>query len=303
MRNRTNNILIGLLWLLAISLGASFWFNTQYGFNIFSLQHWQYLAYMQATAQPVRGGFYISLLVIVVIAVLGLYKLLQPKYRKIVLSNVESENTQQVAQAAPVVQEVPTTKIEVPKQAVPETPVPMASTPMGIARPPRLNIPTVTRTTAPAPRVPLTSTTPSTPKVNPEQEYADIHEIFTSAGYVYKGSPRIKNIQTSVIAIGTNEVLWIGATGISTTDMQRAVDTLNGVFADTLDDIEINVNAFIIGVTDNVDNSSIMHFASVDELRAFINEHTNTPPDEDEQENFDAYSGYIGTVVDYIGKI
>lgn len=304
MRNRTNNILIGLLWLLAISLGASFWFNTKFGFNIFSIQHWQYLAYMQASGQPVKTGFYISFLVIVVIAVFGLYKLLQPKRRDIVMPIYD--NTPRPAQPQqmnqPVVQDVQQTKIEEPKLVAPEAPKPAPSTP-GLARPPRLNIPQITRTTAPTPRVPLSSSITSTPKIDPEQEYADIHEIFTSAGYIYKGSPRIKGVQTSVIAIGTEEVLWIGATGISNTDMQRAVDTLTGVFADTLDDIEINVNAFIVGATDNTDNSSIMNFATVDELRAFINEHKNIPLAEDEQENFDAYSGYIGTVVDYIGKI
>ncbi len=298
MRNRTNNILIGLLWLLAISLGTSFWFNTQYGFNIFSLQHWQYLAYMQASGQPVKSGFYISFLIIVIIAVLGLYKLLQPKNHGSIMPT--RDNLQRPAQPQqsiqPIIQETKPIEVSTPQE-------PAAPTMPGMVRPPRLNIPAVTRTTAPTPRVPLTATAPSTPKVDPEQEYADIHEIFTSAGYVYKGSPRIKNVQTSVIAIGTDEVLWIGATGVSTPDMQRAIDTLNGVFADTLDDIEININAFIIGATDNVDNSSIMRFASVDELRAFINEHKNTQPDEDEQENFDAYSGYIGTVVDYIGKI
>lgn len=298
MRNRTNNILIGLLWLLAISLGTSFWFNTKYGFNIFSLQHWQYLAYMQASGQPVKTGFYISFLIIVIIAVLGLYKLLQPKNHGSIMPT--RDNSQRPAQPQqsiqPIIQETKPIEVSTPQE-------PAATTMPGMVRPPRLNIPAVTRTTAPTPRVPLTATAPSTPKVDPEQEYADIHEIFTSAGYVYKGSPRIKNVQTSVIAIGTDEVLWIGATGISTSDMQRAIDTLNGVFADTLDDIEININAFIIGAPDNTDNSSIMHFASVDELRAFINEHKNTPPDEDEQENFDAYSGYIGTVVDYIGKI
>ena len=32
MMNRLNNILIGLLWLLASTLGATFWFNTIYGY-------------------------------------------------------------------------------------------------------------------------------------------------------------------------------------------------------------------------------------------------------------------------------
>ena len=299
MRNRINNILIGLLWLLAVTLGASFWFNIKYGFNIFSLPHWQYLAYMQASNQPVRASFYISFLIVVVLAVYGLYKLLQPRHRYIVLPVVDK--------SARTIQKTQTTPEPVQPQIMVETtvsapePKPTAPTANPL-RPPRLNIPNVSRTSAPVPYVPLTNKA-ETKHFDPEQEYADIHAIFTSAGFVYKGSPRIKNIQTSVIAIGTGEILWIGATGISTADMQNTVDTLRGVFTDTLDDIEININAFIIGATDNIDDTSIMHFATVDDLRAFIDTHQNVPPAEDEVENFDAYSAYIGTVVEYLGKI
>ena len=70
-----------------------------------------------------------------------------------------------------------------------------------------------------------------------------------------------------------------------------------------MDDIEININAFIIDATDTQSDDSIIYFKTVDDLRTYINEHQNVPPDEDEIENFDAYSGYIGTVIDYIGKI
>lgn len=304
MTKKINNILIGLLWLLAIALGASFWFNTKYGFNIFSIQHWQYLAYMQATGQPVRASFYISLLFIVVLATFGLYRLLQPRFRRIVMPIIDhhqqaSNPPQPVVAAAP--QSVSEEHTEPVVNVAPEQNqakiVHQEST-----RPPRLNIPNAKHTTAPVPRVPLMSTAPAQ-HITPEQEYADIREIFTSNGFVYKGSPQIKGMQTSIIAIGSNEVLWIGATGVSTSDMQRAVDTLNGVFSDTLDDIEIHVNAFIIGATDDAQDASIIHFASVDDLREYIDTHPNTPPEEDEIENFDAYSGYIGTVIDYIGKI
>ena len=306
MRNRINNILIGLLWLLAISLGASFWFNTKYGFNIFSIPHWQYLAYMQASGQPIRTSFYISLFVIVVLAVFGLYNLLQPRYRKIILPVFDRQQPsiqqpeQSVKQQENTVQVTQTVEKKESKQT--DTPVQPVVTKSEHPRPPRLNIPKVTRVSAPTPYVPLTPSKP-TAKIDPEQEYADIHEIFKSAGFVYKGSPRIKNMQTSVIDIGIDETLWIGATGVSLSDIKRAIDTLSGIFADTLDDIEININAFIIDATDTQSDDSIIYFKTVDDLRTYINEHQNVPPDEDEIENFDAYSGYIGTVIDYIGKI
>ena len=53
---------------------------------------------------------------------------------------------------------------------------------------------------------------------------------------------------------------------------------------------------------DDIDNN-IMYFADIDELRQFIDENPNQKPDEDDTENFDAYSSYISTVIDYVRKI
>jgi len=309
MINRINNILIGLLWLLASTLGATFWFNTMFGFNIFSVQHWQHLAYMQATGQSVKPTFYISIIVITFIVVFGLYKLLQPRYRKLTLPVPERKEPT----FSSVQQTQPDTQTITIEEYQPITPAPELSpqktgedkptaTPAPTTnRPPRLNIPTVTRT-APIPRVPLKDAPEQ--NINPETEYAEIRNIFESAGYVFKGMPKIKGVQTATVAIGTNEVLWIGAVGVKNANMQRAVSTLAGVFSDTLDDIEIHINAFVVAAPDAADApSDILQFANVNDLRNYISGTPNTSPDADEAENFDAYSGYIGTVMDYIGKI
>ena len=305
MMNRINNILIGLLWLLAVTLGSTFWFNTMFGFNIFSVQHWQHLAYIQATGQSVKPAFYISIIVAVLIAFFGLYKLLQPRFRQIILPvfdrarpattpdsvTLSTQPAQQIVQS-PVVQ---------PADEQQHTPESHTNDSFQANRPPRLNIPTVTRT-APVPRVPLVPVQKA--PINPETEYADIRNIFESAGYLYKGAPKIKNVQTAVVAIGTDEILWIGAVGVQNADMNRAVQTLSGVFADTLEDIEIHINAFVIAAPDAANATpNILQFATVDDLRNYISGIPNTPPKGDDVENFDAYSGYIGTVVDYIGKI
>ncbi|MBO4625911.1 MAG: hypothetical protein J5679_01375 [Alphaproteobacteria bacterium] len=303
MKNKINNILVGLLWLLAITMGADFWFNTKYGFNMFSFQHWQYLAYMQASNQPVKTSFYISILLYIALLVFGLYVLIQPRRRKIVLPVFDrTQPTMQTPVSQPQTSTVEQTPTEQTKTEQPETPQQQATTYAGpaLTRPPRLNTPTITR--APVPTGPLSAPAQNT-KTNPEQDYADIHDVFTSNGYLVKGAPRIKGIQTSVIAIGTDEVLWIGASGVSTTDMTKAVDTLKGVFTDTLEDIEIDVHAFIIDATDKNADNDILLFDTVEDLRTYIDAHQNIAPDEDEAENFDAYSAYIGTVIDYIRKI
>ena len=326
MMNRFNNFLVGLLWLLAITLGATFWFNTMYGFNIFAAQHWQHLAYMQATGQAVKPSFYISIVVILFIMIFGLYKLLQPRFRQITMPVIDRTSQPQMTKKTVTTIQTTTTPVQQPAQPVsqpapqpepqpvpqpeqqpvvsePVTPTPMATPEPQMARPPRLNIPTVTRV-SPVPNVPISST-PQQTLTNPETDYAEIRNIFEAAGYVFKGMPKIKNVQTATVAIGSGEVLWIGAVGVKNADMQRAVQTLSDVFSDTLDDIEININAFIVASPDAAENSStnILQFATVEDLRNYISGRPNTQPDEDERENFDAYSGYIGTVMDYIGKI
>ena len=298
MKDKINKILIGLLWLLATSLAATFWFNTQYGFNFFSLQHWQYLAYMQASGQPIKASFYISLALVILVSVFGLYILLQPLRRRIVLPIIDRSTPSPMPTPAQPTSNQPTQSIIMHEPETVSVPTPARDEPNTeptLARPPRLNIQPPRNN---LPTVPLQSTTRSEPK----QDDGEIRNIFESAGYVVKGAPRIKNVQTSVIAIGGGEVLWLGATNVSDSDMQSAIKTLNGVFTDTLEDIEINIKAFIIGNTENGDND-IMHFANVNELRSYIAEHPNPPLDDDESENFDAYSAYIGTVIDYIRKI
>ncbi len=308
MMNKINNILIGLLWLLAVTLGSTFWFNTMFGFNIFSIQHWQHLAYVQATGQTVKPTFYISVVIAVLLAMFGLYKLLQPRFRKTVLqlSDNPMPEHQGTSPQMPAIQQTQqyentasastTSQMSTTDNNSPDTGITSTAD-----RPPRLNIPTITRTET-VPRVPLAAA--QITHKNPETEYADIRNIFESAGYVFKGMPKIKNVQIATVAIGTGEILWIGAVDVKNSDMQRAVQTLSGVFTDTLEDIEIHIRAFVIAAPDAANApSDILQFASVEDLRNYINDVPNTPPDADEADNFDAYSGYIGTVMDYIGKI
>ena len=80
MRNKFDNILLGTLWLLLSTLGACFWFNTQFGFNILSGTHWRHLAYMQVTQTQIKPLFYISMIIAVFCIVFGLYLLIRPRF-------------------------------------------------------------------------------------------------------------------------------------------------------------------------------------------------------------------------------
>ena len=73
MKKNFENILLGLLWLLAATLGTTFWFNTRFGFNLFSSAHWDYLATQQATRAPISFWFYFSFVAATFITLFVLY--------------------------------------------------------------------------------------------------------------------------------------------------------------------------------------------------------------------------------------
>ena len=311
MRNRIDTILLGLLWLLASTLGASFWLNTRFGFNIFSAQHWQYLAYLQAAHTPVQTMFYVSVIISVLIMVFGLYILVRPRLRRIRLPRRPASSVAMQAAAQKHIQKsVPqpasnpdSSTIEIVRGEAAPAPAPAPQTAPTPARPPRLNIPTVNiqpPAAAMAAPSPAQQTAPTPAHVSNE-----LRRMFEDAGYVVKPNPKIGNVNTDLFAIGTNENLWMGAVGVKTTDMRVAIDRLAQVFSDTLDDIEININGFVIGAPDAATSEfqDILMFDSAAAVGEYIAAHPNPPVPSDDAGNFDAYSAYISTVIDYIGKI
>lgn len=314
MKDRIDHILLGLLWLLAATLGTSFWFNTNYGFNIFSGPHWEYLAYLQASRTPVRVGFYISLAVAIFIAILGLYLLIRPRFKKIKFPWAHQRNKKnQVALAKtqtisksnnnPPIADTTASTVEIMPAEIPPqpTPAPMPTS----ARPPRLVLPTMNNSHISAPPAPVLAETIAplgTPV--PSQNQPEIREIFTQAGYTVKKSPKLSGVQTALLAIGTNETLWMGAVGIKTTDLRRAMDNLSQVFSDTLDDIFIGINGFVIAAPDATTSEfqDILMFNSIADLREYMAQHPNPPLASDDHENFAAYSQYIDTVINYVDK-
>ncbi|MBE6459602.1 MAG: hypothetical protein E7009_01290 [Alphaproteobacteria bacterium] len=302
MKKNFENILLGLLWLLAATLGTTFWFNTRFGFNLFSGAHWDYLATQQASRAPVSFWFYFSFVAATFITLFVLYLLIKPRRRHIKISAPQKTNTAPKTNPdASQINIIPGTV-----QHAPITPVAPTAAPMP-PRPPRLNI-APANTFAPATPVPTTMTptipaTTTTPSVQTKQDWPEIREIFSMAGYVIKPEPFINGKKMALLAIGTDEVLYLGAVGISTSQMQGCVNKLQQIFRDTLDDIEITVNAFVLNPTGTNADESVLTFNSIDELRHYMNEHRNTPLDTDDAENFAAYSEYITTVIEYIGKL
>lgn len=325
MKNRIDSILLGLLWLLAVTLGASFWFNTNYGFNIFSAPHWQYLAYLQAAQMPVKTGFYISLAAAVFVAILGLYILVRPRFKKIRLPIIKlrkhaktdggnaKTQTNVVAAPPPPATATDTTQSVVvlpPAQSPAKTNSDVATQPRPMpssARPPRLHLPTMSGSHISTPPAPTLTEAPIAPLAAPipSQDQPEIRNIFERAGYTVKKNIKIAGVPTALIAIGTNETLWIGSVGVKTSDLRRAMDYLSQVFSDTLDDIYIGINGFVISAPDAATSEfqDILMFNTTTELGKYMASHKNPPVPSDDQGNFDAYSEYIDTVINYVGKL
>ncbi len=295
MRNNIDNILIGVLWLIAATLGTCFWFNIAFGFDIFSGAHWQHLAYMQASQAHVKVSFYISMVIAVFTTIFVLYILIRPRKRHIKLPRPST---------APRVAPQPAPQANVVNQPAPvvhHEPQPVSAVPETAPRPPRLNIPTRTSSNFTAPAQSASAPISAQPA---QRDWPELTKIFVDAGYVIKPNPRINGMHIALCAIGTNEELWMGAVGVETTRMAAAIDKLNQVFADTLDDIYINVHGFVVNAPDTATPSDgIMAFDDFNQLAQYMSSHKNQPLPTDEQENFDAYSDYISTVIDYIGKI
>lgn len=338
MTNKINNILLSILWTTAITLGACFWFNTMFGFNLLSGAHWHHLAYMQASQNPVKAIFYISLVCFVIILIYGWYIVIRPNLQTIRRTRKIHTKQQQPAKSTtppapapapmPVAESAPIPVTE-PEQPITEqttqltpapVPVPYASSDntqtnatleseAHLTRPPRLNLSIQTNHTPALNNNQTAVTTPTTfTPTQSEAQPADwmhLGDIFTDAGYTVKNAPNINGLQTSLMAIGTNENVWIGAVGIKTNIFNAALNVVRQVFADTLEDIEITVHGFIISAPDATNPASpdILTFDSPNNLREYMNKHRNPPLPSDDNGNFDAFSSYISTVIDYLEKL
>ena len=307
---RLNFLLLGTLWTLAIVLVLDFWLNTAYNFNMFSSSHWQVVSALQAENQHIATGFYVAFIASIILIILGLYLLFRPKFRKI---NFATTPTKPIASAQPVTEQKiestapqqPITEPQVEQKTQEPKPEPAITSNPIMQRPPRLHIqmPKITER-------PITATqntpakTATTPK--PVARYTDeIRQIFEKNGYRVLEPKSITNIPLSLIALGANETLWIGANDISHEQMADVMLAFKNVFAETLEDIEIDINAFIINPTDDDQVEAILDFHDTDELASAIENTPNESESEDkeeESENMNAFAGYIETVLTYLGN-
>ena len=299
MKNKFENLLLSLLLGLSVLLGLSFWLNTVFGFNLFFREHWIELSKLQAEHVPISSGFYISIGIAIFIFVFGLCFIYVPAIRRISkketpLKSVTNKESEQPV--TPIPEPSPEPKNETKINVIP------------MARPPRLNLPSNMA------KVLQQRTQQTSEPVQPKQQNTSgnpynptLAQIFTDSGYIVKKNPTISGFTPNLFAIAPNEIIWIGAVDSDINKLQSAINRLQSIFQETLEDIPININAFMLDTTRTQTSSdSIFIFNSLDELKKFVSE---LPPvwskemTDAEQENFDSYSEYIDTIIQYVKTV
>lgn len=303
MRKFFEHLLLSILLIISVVLGMTFWLNTKFGFNLLSAKHWQELASLQAAHTPIDKTFYISLGVGVFILIFGLYLIFRPRFRKLpkpVISQQPIPQQPVVVQKQPEPKQVQQTQPVQNTQPEPqpqEQDVPVSAL---MNRPPKLNLPKNMEALVQNNYMKQQN---SVSDNNVSQQNTTIYDqelrnIFEQNSYVVKPNLTISGLKTNLFAIGNHEVLWMGAVDCDMNKLRASIGKLRALFEETLEDIPINIFAFILD-TKNVYTPSddIMVFHSIEEISEFISNNPADNIDEDEKENFDAYSDYIDNII------
>ena len=301
MNNKFDNFLLSLLLGISTLLGLSFWLNIRFGFNLFYREHWNELAKLQASQTPIVLNFYISIIVAILIFIIGIYVIHMP--RKKTYSTTISQPTPNISMTTTSVIKSNDKNDNKQNSSVPISNITMS-------RPPRLNLPTnmaqiTAQRSTQLSQLPIPENKPVLQNTPEQNQYTEqIVQIFSDNGYLVKPNAKISIFTPNLFAIGPNEVLWIGAIDIKIEDIQRAVEKLQSVFTETLEDIKINITPFILDTLNKYNqNDSVLIFKTIDELKNFITENPAEQLNDAEQDNFNSYSEYIDTVLQYVKNI
>ncbi len=306
MKRFLDKFLLGILWLLSITLVTTLWMNTNYGFDMLSAAHWEYLGTLQAQRSNIKPEFYISLVSALFIALIGLYFIVRPRMRHIKITEPQAPKSNTVATpqtpvSLPATQSTPENKTEnnfTPRPAPAISLGPRPTSPMGLRPPIVLPTGTNPQPTQMTPKIP----TPPIQNTNSPE----IQKALESNEYIVKKCARIGKLQNPIVAIAYDQAMWIIGTKVAPDNMLDAIQTLVTIFDDTLGETanDITLRGFIIDPIEQVkrDDNLIIAFDNTADFVKYVNEHKNTKPDDYDAELFEAFSTYIGTVTGYIGK-
>ncbi len=289
MRNKLENFLLAVLLGISVLLGLSFWLNTKFGFNMFCAAHWDKLSQLQAEKAHINIWFYVSIGVAIFVFIFGLYIICRPRLHSIFINHKSATVPNKI-------QELPQQPVQQPQPEQQQIQTPVNS--INLVRPPKLNLPRNMAQVAAAQQTKQTQQQ-IIPDKNP---YIDkIAEIFTNNAYLVKKNPTINGFTPDLFAIGNNEVLWIGGVDCDMSKLSMVIEKLKSIFMETLSDIQITIYSFILDNKKQYESKdNIFVFHDIDDLSKFISENQGADISPEDQENFDAYSEYIDTIIQYV---
>lgn len=288
MKKYLGQILATTLLGTSILLGLSFWLNVRFSFNMLNTTHWNELSKLQAAHTPINKLFYISLGVAIFLFILGAHLIFRPRFRNIFKSD-KTTNTYQ--------------PIHMAQTNAEKEQIPLPQSTIFLRQPPKLNLPK--NLVAIAMKKHALQQSQQKPDVKQSTTYdSELSEIFNDAGYVVKPNLTITGFTTNLFAIGTNEKVWFGAVDCDIEKFTTAVNRLKSIFIETLDDVPINISAFILDTNHVYESSNeALIFHSMNELKEFISKNPNPDIIDSERENFDAYSDYVDTIIQYAKNV
>ena len=133
---------------------------------------------------------------------------------------------------------------------------------------------------------------------------AEIHDAFIDADYVVSDLIRIDGKYPAVVAIGTDEKLFIATLNNDATVLRNVLKRVQLCFADTLEGVNIDTRILSVSGEDkDFKNSNIIRFASTKALQKYLVARKNIKPKTTkDRDTFDAYSQYISTAITYLFK-
>ncbi len=131
-----------------------------------------------------------------------------------------------------------------------------------------------------------------------------MYDLFTNAGYYISDLIRIDGKYPAIVALGTNEKLYIATLFDDYESLKNVLKRFELCFADTLEGLRITTKVLCVTKRDlDRDNEDIIRFENIDLLQKYLKSHENVRPlNQQEQENFDAYAEYISVALEYLFK-
>lgn len=129
-----------------------------------------------------------------------------------------------------------------------------------------------------------------------------MYDLFVDAGYHISDLIRINGKYPAIVAIGTNEKLFVATLTGDYDVLQNTLKRIELCFADTLEGIHIDTRILCVNNNDfGADDKKIIQFGNIDALQKYLATHKSPrPTDQQEHENFDAFAEYINTAMTYL---